>query len=172
MIEEDRMTGKTSRIVLSAALALSQGKKVLVVTHNSQMARHITRMVRDCLKSIGLQHCLRLTGDRLEFMGNGSLQCVSREFSTRIRGCSYDEFHSDVGQLTNDELMQIAPMIRTQHAVDIDITHFETEFEDEFDPYGGLRDLNIEIPGFDGSDVVEEPVKEPGHARRTLSSRR
>jgi hypothetical protein len=48
---------------------------------------------------------------------------------------------------------------------DVDVNHFETEY-DEFDPYGGIRDLNIVVPGAEDEESENEP-----EVRRKLSSR-
>lgn len=47
---------------------------------------------------------------------------------------------------------------------DVDVNHFETEYE--FDPYGGIRDLNIVVPGAEDEESENEP-----EVRRKLSSR-
>ena len=48
---------------------------------------------------------------------------------------------------------------------DVDVNYFETEYV-EFDPYGGIRDLNIVVPGVEDEESENEP-----EVRRKLSSR-
>lgn len=116
-MEQDRMTGKTSRIILATALSLSQGKRVLIVVRNYHNAVAVANMIHRCLESIGLAHCVvRCVRDRLDFVGGGHVQVLSRESTDRLCGSSYDELHVDT-ELSNEQMMHIFPLIRSSMPV-------------------------------------------------------
>ena len=168
MFEENRMTGKTTRLVLQVANAISSGKSVLVVAHNPMMAKQIADRAVEVLDSLCGKHIARRQGTILEFRYGGRAQVLSRSSICTLRGTSYDKFYADV-ELTIDELMQILPTIRDQGVVDIDITSFETEYEALF---GNFNDLNIQIFGSpEAVNPEDETPLEPKDACRKLSSR-
>ena len=169
MIEENRMTGKTTRLALQVSHALCAGKTVLVVAHNEQMAIYLADKIDEILKTAcNYQHVARRQRTLLEFRYGGKVLTSSRMGLSRLRGTSYDEFYSDVSDLTNDELMLILPTIRAQATDDkADTSQADVEI-DEHDPYSWLRKYGFQLTD---DPVEDEPVKDTTNARRTLSSR-
>lgn len=169
MQDAPRATGKTTRILLDAASAMSRGERVLVITYTYDSGRYMMNKLLEVLTVLVPNFVAQHSRDRVTLQNGGEVQFMARgricPGCSNLRGRTYDSFFSDPGQLTQDELAQIAPCIRSQSVVDIDVTYFETEDEE----YEGV------LPEYDvstGSEETQtEPVKEHVRGRRILSSR-
>ena len=110
-----RATGKTSRAILRAALALSFEKRVLLVTHNYEMSVRAISLIQECLASIGLPHLVqRVNRHELSFKnGDGTLHLVTPDSLERMRGSSYDEIIIDT-ELMDTQMSIIYTHLKTQ----------------------------------------------------------
>lgn len=120
-MNQDRMTGKTSRVVLAAAYALSEGKRVIIISHNTNMGTTTIKLIQQCLESIGLANCITFVGrDKLKFLDAGMVQTVSPETLCRIRGTTYDALLVDTDltmeQLLSDSMSALPVSLRSLDA--------------------------------------------------------
>lgn len=145
-----RRTGRTTKMLLKVAHALTHGEQVLVIVQNHRMIFDLSRRL-NAIFADSLSHCthdiliLNDTGGTAYFACPESLERV-------VKGLAFNTFFSDPGELEDHELQLIAPHIRLQ-------VHQATEQQVEFD---------FDLAAF---DAEEPPPKENRASRRTFTSR-
>lgn len=175
MDDTARATGKTTRILLDTASAMSRGERVLIVTYTYDTGRLMNEKLLQILTVAMRDMVLYAYRDRIVLKNGGEVQFMARgrigPSCSCLRGRTYNSFFSDVGELTQEELIEILPCIRSQSVVDIDITHFETGEEDELPTAKKDAAWPFIVGAVDEESQPAEPVKERTNARRVLSSR-
>lgn len=144
-----RCTGKTTRVLLSAALAMSRGERVVIVTATAQQARSLHRSLCTLLEQLGADPFVQ--SSRYDIMCWDGFTRITPADSLMysIKGCTFNTALVDGGVLDAEEEREL------RQRVPVDVHHFPTEYEE----------VDFEL------DLNELDPKDSRRAPRTLSSR-
>ena len=119
-----RCTGKTTRVLLSTALAMSRGERVVIVTPTAQQARFLHRSLCTLLEQLGADPYVQST--RFDVMCWGGFTRITPADSLvySVKGCTFNTALVDGGVLDEEEERELR-----QH-VPADVHHFPTEYEE------------------------------------------
>jgi len=154
--ESSRMTGKTARLLLRTANAMSEGKRILLICQNWNQIRSLQERLQQVLKSV-----VHVRDVQFDGAGNivtllpsgGQTLFITMDTLPALKGMRFDEYGSDPGQLEPHEIMAVESMLRPSDTLDpylniwasptpgayVDIQHFETEYESKEEPNARRR---------------------------------
>lgn len=103
-----RQTGRTTKMLLAAASAISNGEHVLIVAQNNQ----ISSFIQTRLQAI-FNGCLLCSNGMMILPGGaGFARFVTPSTLQSLQGLRFDKYFSDPGELEAHELQVILPLLK------------------------------------------------------------